>query len=326
MATAVGPIASILASVFGGLQSRGAINDAVSALLNSFNQAGTRISDTVNAVNPNIYANADIWGNKMIDSGNAAADAATAAGERGIAGVNTAVTGGQGMMQPYQTAGTGAVQTLSDVLQHPQQFQFQADPGYQFRLNEGMKAIQRNAAAHGAAGGAGTGKALAQFGSGLASQEYQNAWNRWNTQGQQRLAGLERLAGMGQRAGEFSGDLGLRGATTAAGIGTNAAQYSGNARMNTTGAASNLWSHSTDEMSRNTLDMGNFLANMILQGGQARAGGDMARAGVWNQMLSGAASGVGQLGNVNWGNIFGGHPSGSPTYKPSGQFPNPWNP
>lgn len=314
MASPVGAVASILSSIFGGLQSRGAINDAVSALLNSFNQAGTRISDTVNAVNPQIYGNADIWGNKMIDSGNAAADAATAAANTGMAGVNSAVSGGQAGVQPYLTAGTGAATTLSDLLQHPQQFQFQADPGYQFRLNEGMKAINRSAAAHGAAGGAGTGKALAQFGSGLASQEYQNAWNRWNTQGQQRIAGLQGLAGLGERAGEFSGDLGLRGSTFNAGLGTNAAQYGGNARMNTTGAASDLWSHATDEMSRNTLDMGNFLANMALQSGQARAGGDLARASIWNQMLSGMAGGV---GGMNFGGMFGGRGGGG-KYTPGG--------
>ena len=296
-----------LSSLFGGLQSRSAINDAVAALLNSYNKAGGIASDTVNAVNPNIYANADIWGNKMIDTGNAAADAASAAADRGISGINSAVTSGQGAINPFVTTGTGAASTLSNLLQNPAQFNFQADPGYQFRLQQGQQAINRSAAARGAAGGSGTAKSLAQFGSSLASQEYQNAWNRWNTGQQQRIAGLENLAGMGERGAEYSGDLGLRGATTGAGLGVNAAQYGGNARMGTTGAASNLWSHATDEMSQNSLDLGNFLANLAMKSGSAQAQGDLGRAGIWNSILGSAGS---DLSSLPWAKILGGRKGG----------------
>jgi hypothetical protein len=57
---------------------------------------------------------------------------------------------------------------------------FEQDPGYQFRMEEGLKAVNRGAAAGGGRGGGATMKALARFGQGLASEEYGNAYNRFN--------------------------------------------------------------------------------------------------------------------------------------------------
>ena len=58
---------------------------------------------------------------------------------------------------------------------------FQTDPGYNFRLSEGLKAIDRQAAARGGLiSGAGL-KAAGRFGGDLASQEYGNAFNRFQT-------------------------------------------------------------------------------------------------------------------------------------------------
>ena len=55
---------------------------------------------------------------------------------------------------------------------------FESDPGYQFRQQQGEEAINRAAAARGGRGGARTQKALAEFNSGLASQEFGNFANR----------------------------------------------------------------------------------------------------------------------------------------------------
>src|SRR5262249_49173751 len=53
------------------------------------------------------------------------------------------------------------------------------DPGYQFRLNEGMKALQNSAAASGGLLSGPTLKALTNYSQGAASQEYANAFNRF---------------------------------------------------------------------------------------------------------------------------------------------------
>lgn len=66
---------------------------------------------------------------------------------------------------------------------------FKATPGYGFRLSEGMKAIERNAAARGRLTSGATLKALQERGEGLADDEYGQWWNR--------NAGL---AGVGQAA------------------------------------------------------------------------------------------------------------------------------
>lgn len=66
---------------------------------------------------------------------------------------------------------------------------FEGDPGYQFRLDQGRKAINNNAAARGLRYSSDTQKAIGDYTQGMASQEFGNAWNR--------LAGL---SGMGQTA------------------------------------------------------------------------------------------------------------------------------
>ena len=56
---------------------------------------------------------------------------------------------------------------------------FQADPGYAFRLSEGMKALDRTAASRGGLLSGATLKGAQRYGSDLASQEYGNAYNRF---------------------------------------------------------------------------------------------------------------------------------------------------
>lgn len=271
--------------ILGYSKQRKATNAALQSLLGAYGGAGSIAQRTVEQVNPEVLQDAWHWGDLVHASGQDAATAATAAAERGITGVNQAVAGGQAAVQPYQAAGTSALQTLSQMLDKPQQYQYQADPGYQFRLQEGNKAIQRAAAAQGAAGGGGTAKALAQYGSGLASQEYGAGFDRFMRQQQQRQSGLTTVAGLGERAGEYSGDLGMRGSQFNAGLGTQAAQYGGNALMDTTkwqgtaGMGAQRWA------SQNQLDLGNFLANLELGKGKAYAAASLGKAGAFSDML-----------------------------------------
>jgi len=74
---------------------------------------------------------------------------------------------------------------------------FKASPGYQFRLDEGNKAIERMAAARGLRLSSGTLKDAARFNQGEASQEYGNYYNR-----------LASLAGTGQTAVQNTQRLG----------------------------------------------------------------------------------------------------------------------
>jgi len=76
--------------------------------------------------------------------------------------------------------------------------QFQADPGYAFRQSEGMKALERSAAARGGLLSGGTLKGIQRFGQDLASQEYGNAFNRYQVERAARLNPLQSLMGSGQ--------------------------------------------------------------------------------------------------------------------------------
>jgi hypothetical protein len=76
--------------------------------------------------------------------------------------------------------------------------QFEQDPGYAFRQSEGMKALERSAAARGGLLSGGTLKGIQRFGQDLASQEYGNAFNRYQTERAARLNPLQSLMGAGQ--------------------------------------------------------------------------------------------------------------------------------
>jgi len=75
---------------------------------------------------------------------------------------------------------------------------FTADPGYQFRLDEGQKALDRSAAARGGLQSGAALKAATRFGQDYGSQEYTNAFNRYQTNRANQLNPAQSLMGAGQ--------------------------------------------------------------------------------------------------------------------------------
>jgi hypothetical protein len=96
---------------------------------------------------------------------------------------------------------------------------FTTDPGYAFRLSEGQKALDRSAAARGGLISGGALKAAERFGQDLGSQEYQSAFNRYQTNRANQLAPLASLMGSGQAsaAGQAAA-AGNYGAAAGAGL------------------------------------------------------------------------------------------------------------
>lgn len=72
---------------------------------------------------------------------------------------------------------------------------FEADPGYAFRLSEGMKALEGRAAARGGLLSGNTLRGAINYGQNAASQEFTNAFNRYNINRANRLNPLENLMG-----------------------------------------------------------------------------------------------------------------------------------
>ena len=128
---------------------------------------------------------------------------------------------------PYRMAGYTALGELQRTAGNvPSAFNFgandyKADPGYAFRLSEGQKALDNQAAARGGLISGNALRAATAYGQNMGSQEYQNAYNRaltrYNTgvasenQLYNRQAGL---AGIGQTATNMIGQAGATNAAT----------------------------------------------------------------------------------------------------------------
>jgi hypothetical protein len=106
---------------------------------------------------------------------------------------------------------------------------FQQDPGYAFRQSEGMKELERSAAARGNLMSGSTLKGIQRFGQDLASQEYQNAFNRYQIERSAKLNPLQSLMGSGQSATNvMTGAAGQMGQNEAANLyGAGQARASG---------------------------------------------------------------------------------------------------
>jgi len=116
------------------------------------------------------------------------------------------------LQEPWRKAGEQALNKLIPLTDY-QQFgmrQFQQDPGYGFRMSEGMKALERSAAARGGLMSGAAMKGIQRFGQDLASQEYQNAFNRYQAERQARLGPLQSLAGVGQTTAQQLGQAGMQ--------------------------------------------------------------------------------------------------------------------
>lgn len=138
------------------------------------------------------------------------------------------------LQEPWRQAGITALNKLTPLATEYTPFgmeQFQADPGYQFRMSEGMKALERGAAARGGLLSGATLRGAQRYGQDLASQEFQNAFNRYGVERERRLNPLQSLAGVGQTATNQLGAAGQNYATSAGNIGMNQANVAGNAQM-----------------------------------------------------------------------------------------------
>ncbi len=119
--------------------------------------------------------------------------------------------------KPYMQAGTNALGQLMGQM-GPDGFFNQtysgqdiySDPSYQFRLNEGLNAVQSGAAAQGGLLSGATQKALMNYGQQSASQEYQNAYNRHSTDQTNQYNRLSNLVGVGQNAAAGVGNAGMQ--------------------------------------------------------------------------------------------------------------------
>jgi hypothetical protein len=174
--------------------------------------------------------------------------------------------------------------------------QFEQDPGYAFRQAEGMKGLERSASARGGILSGGALKNIQRFGQDLASQEYQNAFNRYQTERAARLNTLGGLSGAGQSAANvMTGAAGQLGSNSAANALARAAATSANSlgRASTTSGIAMNRGATTGNIATNraattgnlAINRGQSAAGLNLGLGQATAGTALGRADATTQNL-----------------------------------------
>lgn len=116
---------------------------------------------------------------------------------------------------PYREAGLSVLPQLTEGLKPGGDFNrdftiadFYKDPGYDFRLGEGTKALERSAAARGGVTSGAAGKELIRYGQNFGSNEFSNAYSRFNNDRTTRFNRLSALAGTGQTATNTVATLG----------------------------------------------------------------------------------------------------------------------
>lgn len=138
--------------------------------------------------------------------------------------------------QPWMDAGRASLAELASGMAPNGRFtkrftlaDFAADPGYQFRLQEGLRGVTNSAASRGMMGSGATLKALMRYNSGLADQEFSDAYTRFNNDQNTQVSRLQSLAGIGQSATNVVGQQGTNAYGQIAGAGQN---YSNNVQSN----------------------------------------------------------------------------------------------
>jgi len=141
-------------------------------------------------------------------------------------------------LAPYRTAGTNALAQLTAGTapggEFTKQFgmsDFEQDPGYGFRMSEGLKALDRTAAARGGLLSGATLKGAQRYAQDLGSLEYLNAFNRYQTNRSNVLGPIQSLAGVGQSSTNQGITAGSNYATNVGNLGMSAAANQANAGL-----------------------------------------------------------------------------------------------
>jgi hypothetical protein len=125
------------------------------------------------------------------------------------------------MNKPYYEAGVNALGKIT-------RGEVQTEPGYGFRLGEGMKALERLQASRGSLLSGGAIKGGQRYAQDVASGEYGNAYNR-----------LANLAGLGQTASSQAGTMGQNYAAAAGNLGLQGANALTQGRIGRTSSYTN---------------------------------------------------------------------------------------
>lgn len=196
-----------------------------------------------------------------------------------------------GYQQPYLKLGDQNVTTLAEDTARGGALDrsfgmddFTADPGYQFRLSEGEKAIKRGASGMGTLVTGATLKALTGYGQNLASEEYQKAYGRFTDNQQRRYSNLLGTTQVGQQS-----------ANTAGSAAQTAANNQGGAEMTAGGQIGGTQTQAARDTAANQTLTAEQIAELETQKANAQASGDIEKA---NSITDAINAGLGAVQDV----------------------------
>lgn len=194
------------------------------------------------------------------------------------------------LQEPFRQVGLTAQNRLADLLgisgrtgmagygyglQPFTMAQYKEDPGYAFRLKRGIDAMERTAAARGGLLSGNQLRGVTEFGQDLASQEYQNAFNRFQSERSNILNPLQSLAGVGQTS--------TNALTSAAGnLGAGTASAYGQLGAGTASAYGQLGAGTASAYGQ----LGQNIGANLIGAGNARASGYMGAANAFTNALN----------------------------------------
>ena len=332
---------------WGTRQATQGMKRAGTTLANTYGQAAEDVWKLPGYVNPGIAQAYGTAGQDVQDQAFGSAGVLDDRTRQAQAGMDLAVTGANEFLDPYATGGTEAFHSLAEMGKVPtltreeltyKPGELTMDPGYQFRLSEGSKALERSAAAKGRIQGGGMLKALTRYQQGVASDEWAKAYERGRREfadsfdrmikGQaERRTTLAGLANYGYNASgqkgqnlqygaNYRGNLGVRGAETTGNWLNNAAQYKGNAGINSQLAQAG-----------NVLNAGNRAIDYSLGGAGATAGSQAGVGQAWGQFWGNTGQNLSNFASGYPGNYgqpaVGGYNMGTGGVSPGAYAPPP---
>lgn len=189
-----------------------------------------------------------------------------------------------------------------------------ADPGYQFRLQQGTQAITGNAAARGLLQSGATAQAVTRYGQDVASQEYGNVYTR-------RTQEYANDYNQRMQQNQLAYGRALAANTDAYQRGLQEFQSRQNAQANRWNQFSQLAGYGNNALQLGQQANQNYtsgLSSLLLQQGNAQAAGQMGAANAWSQGLSGVSGAL--QGGINNYLLMQGQQA-SPGVLGQGQYP-----
>ena len=176
------------------------------------------------------------------------------------------------LLRQFGLGGDAASQGYGNMLRDFTMADFEADPGYAFRLQEGLKALDRTAAMRGKMISGQALKAAGRYGQDMASQEYQNAYGRF----------------MGNKASNYSMLTGQQA------VGQGATNQQGQASQNYGSAAGNAMQNAGAARASGYIGQANALA-----GGLGQIANNYSQQQMLNKILKSGGYSTGGYGGSN---------------------------